>query len=58
MTDNWGVYVNPSYVEVLPIEDDKDHYAGDECWCNPKVIKVPGGQPPIMVVHEAHDGRE
>jgi hypothetical protein len=40
------------YVEVTPVHDNKQHYAGDECWCNPKTEYIEGK---AMIVHHLYD---
>lgn len=32
---SWIIEDRGSYIEVKPTNDAKDHYAGDECWCDP-----------------------
>lgn len=44
------------YVEVVPLNDLKQHDAGDECWCNPKRIDEDGERP--VISHNSKDGRE
>lgn len=40
------------YVEVTPLADVKQHYAGDECWCNPKTEYI---DDKAMIVHHLFD---
>lgn len=42
------------YVEVTPIGDTKQHNAGDECWCSPKVIREKNNRP--VISHQADNG--
>lgn len=44
---NWKAEDFGQYVEVVPINDIKSHYAGDECWCEPEVERVEDGRPVI-----------
>lgn len=47
-----------TYFEILPQDDIREHFAGDECWCNPRIEYEPDGQPDQMIVHNAKDNRE
>lgn len=50
-------------VNVVPVNDDKEHSLTQECWCNPKVnwidsetnLPFPNGP---MIVHNSSDQRE
>lgn len=57
MGEGWLTEDYDSYVEVKPIEDLEEHYAGDECWCKPKVKYEKDFQRP-MIVHNSKDERE
>lgn len=46
------------YFEITPVGDLKEHYAGDECWCEPRIEYVPDGTPDRMIIHNAADNRE
>jgi hypothetical protein len=39
------------YVEVMLLTDSKEHYAGDECWCNPVTTTEPDSRP--LISHNA-----
>lgn len=56
--NNWAMFDRGDFIEVLPQDDDKVHFLGDECWCNPRIEYVPGGKPEVLIIHEALDGRE
>lgn len=43
-------------VDVHPVNDTKEHGIGDECWCNPSVVREPGYLP--LVSHNSADKRE
>ena len=46
-----------SIFDIYPVEDIREHYMGDECWCNPRLEPV-DGTPGLMIVHTALDNRE
>lgn len=54
----WETWDRGSFMEVLPQDDLKEHWLGDECWCNPRLEEVEGGMPNIMIVHSSADQRE
>lgn len=54
---NWRIDDHETFVEVLPIADKKMHLLGDECWCEPNILKDEDMQKP-MISHNALDGRE
>lgn len=54
----WEVHDQGQYMEVLPQDDLKEHLAGDECWCKPRIESVLDGQPDKIIIHEALDGRD
>lgn len=43
----WLTTDHDSYVEVKPLNDTKEHYAGDECWSHPRVERQQGSRPLI-----------
>lgn len=51
----WEVWDMVIYVEVLPQDDIKEHWAGDECWCNPSIEPVNDRK---LIAHYAADGRD
>lgn len=53
---NWKWEDFGQYVEVVPLHDSQEHYAGDECWCNPKRIDENSERP--VISHNAKDRRE
>ncbi len=55
MTGSWGVYVEPGYMVVLPIDDIREHDKfSKDCECMPEV-EVAGAN--LMIVHNAFDFR-
>lgn len=42
-------------INVLPINDTKEHIENNSCWCNPDVIFE---NEDIIVIHNSHDLRE
>jgi len=42
-------------INVLPVNDLKEHVENTTCWCNPKVEIVNGE---MLVIHNSKDGRE
>lgn len=54
----WQSTEHLTYMEVTPVDDIKEHYAGDECWCTPRVENIAGGKPDTMIVHNSADNRE
>ena len=55
--NGWELFQQPTYMEVIPQDDNKEHLAGDECWCKPKVEKIEDGNPPLLISHNALDKR-
>lgn len=53
---NWQWVDYDQYVEVVPLNDIKEHYAGDECWCEPRRVDDEGERP--VISHNAADKRE
>jgi len=47
--------VKPFMVDIWPLNDLKQHYLGDECWCNAKVKFVDGCP---VITHNSKDLRE
>lgn len=47
-----------TFVEVVPINDTKEHWLGDECWCLPVKTRILGGIPDLMFTHNSSDRRE
>ena len=45
MTYGWSIH-------VIPEDDDQDHVATLNCWCDPEVNEDG------TIVHSSHDGRE
>lgn len=43
------------FIDIIPLDDDKEHYMGDECHCKPE-IKRENGVP--IITHNAYDKRE
>lgn len=48
---NWQWEDFGEYVEVVPTNDIKQHFAGDECWCKPTVEREQGSRP--LISHNA-----
>lgn len=44
-------------VEVVPVDDTKEHFLGDECWCIP-TVQIILFEGPRLVVHNSADRRE
>ena len=42
-------------INVLPINDLRDHEEATSCWCHPRLIL---DAPEIIAVHHSADGRE
>lgn len=36
---HWVMELNRYMIELVPTDDDQ-HYAGDECWCNPNRLTL------------------
>lgn len=51
----WQSVDQDEYVEILPLDDDKEHWAGDECWCQPTVDRQ---EVRPIIIHNSADGRE
>lgn len=49
---DWKSTDYDTYVEVIPAEDSREHYAGDECWCNP-VTELDNSRP--LIIHQKFD---
>jgi hypothetical protein len=49
----WEVYL--TFVEVRPVGDVKSHLLGDECWCDPELFDVEGGDPALMISHNQYN---
>lgn len=47
-----------SDLHVLPIGDLREHEESRECWCAPTCTREPYEEGPVVVVHNAADGRE
>lgn len=45
----WTAYADPP--EVMPDDDLKSHYFGEQCWCRPFLDDG-------IIVHNSLDGRE
>lgn len=58
MDKGWQVFEYESFNEVVPVDDSKDHFLGDECWCDIRTEVVEGGKPDLLIVHSSADGRE
>ncbi len=43
-------------INVLPVNDRREHVCSWDCWCEPAVETRPNGN--RVVVHHALDGRE
>lgn len=59
--DYWQADKYVDFIDLSPIKDIKGHLLGDECWCQPTVLK-PGcggcGDKHVAIVsHNATDGR-
>lgn len=52
---NWSSFDRGQFVEVLPNNDIKEHYLGDECWCNTTIEYIRGK---ALITHNSMDGRE
>lgn len=53
----YGTYdCTPLFVDVSPQDDKKDHLAGDECWCIPRVLREIDALP--VISHNSLDKRE
>ena len=55
LTEGWYSMERPTYMEVLPVHDVREHYAGDECWCIPTVEIIEGGKPDRIISHNKND---
>lgn len=53
---NWRVEDFGQYIEVTPEHDIKEHWAGDECWCQPRRVEDRGDRP--VISHNSLDKRE
>lgn len=42
-------------INILPINDEREHEEGTMCWCDPKLIT---DESELIVVHNSADGRE
>jgi len=58
MKKGWFNRIHLTFVEVIPLNDTREHLLGDECWCGPRLEKVPYGRPDLMIVHHSNDKRE
>ena len=38
----WQTIDHNTSVDVIPLDDDRSHGYGDECWCSPRVEKTTG----------------
>jgi hypothetical protein len=56
MSKKWKTEDFDTYVEVVPLDDTKEHFAGDECWCDPKTTQDDNARP--VISHNSADGRE
>jgi hypothetical protein len=57
-----GELLTNRYMEIVPQDDLREHVAGDECWCNPKIENYDPDaneeyNSPIITHHSA-DNRE
>lgn len=53
-TKDWGVYIEGRYQHVCPIDDLREHYLMNSCWCYP----TPDEEELTVIVHHAMDNRE
>lgn len=53
----WKTINHKTSVDVVPINDDREHGYGDECWCEP-VIEQTAGTPIVTHNETAHDWGE
>lgn len=53
-----GELLGDRYMQVLPINDIKQHQEGDECWCHPRVWYAEDGDETPIITHHAADKRE
>jgi hypothetical protein len=49
MPGGWRLLETP--LEVVPLDDLREHIEGDGCWCRPRVDEG-------VIVHNSADGRE
>lgn len=43
-------------INIIPIDDIKEHIEDSTCQCYPKVEILENGE--IMIIHNSYDGRE
>lgn len=55
-SDGWQWTDYDQYVEVIPLNDTKEHFAGDECWCQPRRVEEENQRP--VISHNSNDRRE
>lgn len=48
----WSSEDTGALIEVMPVTDEKKHYSGDECWCNPSTETINGRK---LFVHNTYD---
>mgnify|MGYP006952669854 CR=1 FL=1 len=51
----WNIHDLGDFMDIVPQDDLKEHFLGDECWCTPEVDYVNGY---AMFTHQAADDRE
>lgn len=52
----WQVVKYDTFVDIFPLDDLQEHAVGDECWCNPRVVREHGYMP--RIAHNSADKRE
>lgn len=57
-TAGWELKRTIQYLEIIPRDDKKEHYAGDECWCMPRIEYELGCMVEMIILHNALDGRK
>lgn len=60
LSEAWQFSRVGAMIDILPIEDSKEHYSGDECWCSPLFlqVKTQKGTTRFITTHEPDDLRE
>lgn len=51
----WGNFRHDGDIDVVPVNDDKEHVAGADCGCHP-TVEVYGSN--LVIIHNAYDFRE
>jgi hypothetical protein len=55
----WRITWYATFADVVPVDDIKEHFLGDECWCGTKIIDSTHFKDGLTrVVHNSADRRE